>query len=142
VAQTYLTELDREEAIPTGAAEPTFSAEAELCDWLSHPHEYGRPPESIRLVDTRRLHWPPTKDERQVWLFEYIYPDAEAPHPAKAVGMVGAITFSLFGETNPEQDPEDVYALHCCWELEVAKDPRTPDVRSVGAGRSLLGYTE
>jgi hypothetical protein len=138
VAQTYLAELDREEAIPAEVTEPTFSAEVELCDWLTHPHEYGRPPESVRLVDTRRLRWPPTDDERQVWLFEYAYADAEEPHPKKGIAMVGAITFSLFGETNPDQDPEDVYALHCCWELEVAKDPRTPEIRSVEAGRRLL----
>jgi hypothetical protein len=54
--------------------------------------------------------------------------------------MVGSITFSLFGETSPSMSPEDLYALHCCWELGVDDDPRAPAARSIAAGRALLGF--
>ena len=34
--------------------------------------------------------------------------------------------------------PEDAYALHCCWELEVNDDLRAPEVRTIAAGRAIL----
>jgi len=37
--------------------------------------------------------------------------------------------------------PEDIYALHCCWELQQNGDPRAPEELSVAAGRKLLGFT-
>ena len=52
--------------------------------------------------------------------------------------MVGSITFSLFGETTEDLSPEDIYALHCCWELEVNDDPRAPEERTIEAGRKIL----
>jgi hypothetical protein len=138
VAQEFLAELERSDAVPPAALEPTFAAEVELCAWLAHPHEYARPPAEVRLLDRRTLRWPPTGDERPLWLFEFAYPGHQGRRPARGVGMVGSITFSLFGETSAEQDPLDVYALHCCWELEVKGDPRAPAQRSVEAGRRLL----
>ena len=53
--------------------------------------------------------------------------------------MVGSVTFALFGETNADLSPEDVYGLHCCWELECNGDDRAPRKRSAAAGRKLLG---
>ena len=34
--------------------------------------------------------------------------------------------------------PEDAYALHCCWELEVKEDLRAPEERTIQAGRAIL----
>jgi hypothetical protein len=56
------------------------------------------------------------------------------------VGLVGSVTFALLDETTAEMPAEDIYALHCCWELEMNKDPRAPQKRSVEAGRRLLGW--
>jgi hypothetical protein len=36
--------------------------------------------------------------------------------------MVGAATFALFGEATADLPPEDIYGLHCCWELGSAQD--------------------
>ena len=33
---------------------------------------------------------------------------------------------------------EDLYALHCVWELQSNGDPRAPEELSVEAGRALL----
>jgi len=52
--------------------------------------------------------------------------------------MTGSITFSLIDETSPGMPPDDIYALHCCWEMEVNEDPRAPTERSVEAGRALI----
>ncbi len=138
-ACAYLEELGRDDLIPDEANEPQFRAMADLCDWLAHPQEFGRPPDDIELYDTRELFWPPTNDVRQVWLFKYRF-IAEEPGESDdcGLGMYGSTTFSLFDETNSEMAPEDVYALHCCWELENNGDPRAPDERTIAAGRAIL----
>ena len=41
-------------------------------------------------------------------------------------------------EEVPDLPADAIYALHCCWELEVNKDPRAPETRSIEAGRQLL----
>ncbi|RUL85260.1 HEAT repeat domain-containing protein [Tautonia sociabilis] len=142
-ARLYLQELDRHDAVPERCTEPNFEAMAKMVDWLSHPMEFGRPPDEIALVDTRELLWPPTSDLRRLWIFRYRYAPAEPGQvEGKGVGVVGSITFALFGETSPEMPPEDIYALHCCWELQVEDDPRAPASRSVAEGRRLLGFGE
>jgi len=130
----YLVEVGRADAIPAEAREPDFLAMAEMCSWLAHPHEFGKNPDEITLYDTRVLFWPPTNDRRRVWLFKYLYRKKEDV----GLGMVGSVTFALFGETAPSQSPEDAYALHCCFELQENNDPGAPKERSVAAGREIL----
>ena len=140
-ARIYLQELERHDAVPERSSEPNFEAMAMLADWLSHPMEYGRAPDEISLYDTRELLWPPVSDVRRLWLFRYKYASTEPGTPDRdGVGMVGSITFALLGETSPEMPPEDIYALHCCWELQVEDDPRAPADRTIAAGRKLLGF--
>lgn len=137
-ARTYLQELNRQDAIPDEANDPDFIATAELCDWLSHPQEFGRAPDEIELLDSREMLWPPTNDWRPLWLFKYHYRAQDGEPECDGVGMTGSIVFSLIDETSPELAPEDIYALHCCWELEVNEDPRAPTERTVEAGRALI----
>ncbi len=138
-ACAYLEELGRDDAIPDEANEPDFRAMADMCDWLAHPQEFGRPPDEIEQYDTRELFWPPTNDVRQLWLFRYRYIAEEAGESDDSgLGCYGSATFSLFDETNPDMSPEDAYALHCCWELEMNDDLRAPDERSIAAGRAIL----
>jgi hypothetical protein len=141
VARAYLEELGLEAEIPEEAWEPNLLAQAELCLWLSHPHEFGEAPDHIEIVDTRRINWIPTDDERQVWVLRYRYTEdhAEEGRPSEGLAMVGSITYSLHGECPPTRSPEEVYALHCCWELQINQDPRAPRERSVDAGLTLLG---
>jgi hypothetical protein len=140
MAQRYLHELGRAELIPPGAAEPDFRAMAEMSEWLAHPQEFGEPPTEIELYDSRTLFWPPTEDTRQLWLFRYRYAGhKENGEDDVGIGMVGSVTFALFGETTGDLSPEDVYGLHCCWELECNGDTRAPEKRTATAGRQLLG---
>lgn len=138
-AERYLEELGEASKIPASAKEPKFAATAKMCDWLADAHEYGAPPDKIELVDTRKLFWPPTKDTRTVWLFKFEY-DADKPteQPVVGLGMVGSVTFALDGENSPDHTPAEMYALHCCWELQVAHDPRAPKDCSVEAGMAIL----
>src|SRR5262249_36834692 len=113
-AQRYLNELGRPDFIPYAARNPDFRAMAEMGGWLSHPNEFGRPPDQIDLYDTRELSWPPTGDTRRLWLFRYRYAKEEEGEEGEdvGVGMVGSITFALFGEGTAQLCPEDVYGLH------------------------------
>ncbi len=130
VAQSYLSEF----AVAAAQPEPNFQAQAEMAEWLAHPHEFGRLPDRLELYDTRTIYWPPTDDRRTVWLFSYTYQDSDQ----SGLGMVGSVTFALFGETTAAITPVEAYALHCCWELEISQDPRTPSPRSVAAGLAIL----
>src|SRR5690606_18954474 len=106
VACRYLIELDREDAIPAEACDADFQAMAEMSQWLQHPNEYGKVPDQIEVFDTRTLYWPPTEDERQLWLIRYRYNQhAEDGSDDVGVGLVGSITFALFGETTAELTP-------------------------------------
>ena len=138
-ACAYLEELGRDDLIPEAANEPDFRAMADVSDWLARPQEFGRPPDEIELYDSRELYWPPTNDVRRVWLYKYRYvAEEEGESDDCGLGFYGSITFSLFDETNPDMAPEDAYALHCCWELEVNDDVRAPEVRSIATGRAIL----
>ncbi len=133
----YLEELDAVSWIPEGAKEPVFRAQAEMADWLTHPSEFGRPPARVWLVDRRRLFWPPAGEEIDAFLIRYRYDDGDAPDVG--VGMVGSVTFALFGETDlANLPPEDLYGLHCCWELQCAEDPAAPEHRTAETGRRIL----
>lgn len=136
VAVAYLRELGRSDLIPAVATEPDFAACAEMCGWLTHPMEFGKPPTEIVLFDTRELHWPPTRDRRRVWLFRYRY--EREGEVDEGLGMVGSVTFALFGETTVDKSAEEVYGLHCAWELQNNKDERAPEDRSAWAGMEIL----
>ena len=138
-ARKQLEALGRSAEIPDECGQSDFLATAEMCQWLSNPYEYGRPPDQIELMDSRVLYWPPTNDLRQVWLFAYAY-ESETEHDEDSgVGMVGSVTCALVGETTAKLPASDVYALHCCWELQANDDPRAPRCRSLKAGKNLVG---
>ncbi|HEX5748723.1 MAG TPA: hypothetical protein VFZ09_20955 [Archangium sp.] len=138
-AVTYLKELGHPPAPLPKEERLRLDAMAEMSDWLEHPSEFGRPPDHLEVYDHRRLFWPPTNDERDVWLFRYRY-EEEGGEPEEGVGMVGSVTFALFGEATAGLPPEDIYALHCVWELQQEGDERAPEERTVEAGRKLLGF--
>jgi hypothetical protein len=54
------------------------------------------------------------------------------------VRFVGSITFSLFFVTSADMTPEEIYALHCCWELQTQGAPGTPKEISAAYGRKML----
>lgn len=140
-AQNYLEELGRQDIVPPETQEPDFAAMAQMCLWLVHPMEFGRSPNHIEMFDTRELYWPPTDDRRRLWLFKYVYDNSEEKDTG--LGMVGSVTFALFGEATADLAAEDAYGLHCAWELECNGDRRAPKKRSAAAGRRILAkYNE
>jgi hypothetical protein len=131
-AQLYLNELRRSDLIPEEVSNEEFRAVAEMANWLAHPGELGSPPDSVVLFDTRELFWPPTNDKRRLFLVKYSAAGEDG------VGLVGSVTFALFGETTADMSPEEIYSVHCCWELEMNGDRRAPDERTAEAGKEIL----
>ena len=138
IARRYLREFGREDMIPAEGRDPDFVAESTMVSWLRHPMEFGRSPDQIELYDTRELFWPPTDDKRRVWLFKFVYRNKEKAAEETGLGMVGSVTFALSSETTADLTPEDAYAIHCCWELQMNKDPRAPEKRTAAIGRAIL----
>jgi hypothetical protein len=139
----YLRQLQRDDLISETARNPHFQAVAEMCAWLSQPDAYGEIPDEIEIFDHRVAKWAPTNDERPLWLMKFIYaadPSDPEDFPETGIGLVGAETGVLFDETNSDQTPEEIYALHCCWELEQNGDERAPEVHSVEEGLKILGW--
>jgi len=52
----------------------------------------------------------------------------------RGFGLTGSTTWAMFGENDAATRALDVYAIHCCWELESNEDPRAPGERSAAAG--------
>jgi hypothetical protein len=121
-ARRYLVELDRSDAVPPEAEEPSFRAQAEFAQWLAHPNELGSTPDGLRIVDSRELAWPPERERKPFWLIEYRVRDPYGLKPDDVgAGVVGSVTFCLFGYKLNERPPEDAYAIHCAWEMQCQK---------------------
>lgn len=137
-AMSYLCELGAQDRIPVEATSPDFQALAEMCTWLAHPNEYGRPPSEIRQVDARELFWPPTSDRRRLRVFRFEYPRGDGDQVDVGHGLVGSVTFALAGENTAALSAEEVYGLHCAWELAMNHDDRAPEQRTAAAGIEIL----
>lgn len=136
-AVKYLQALGRRNDIP--AADAQQEAAAELCGWLATSHECGCPPDAIELVDQRQMHWPPTKDERRLWLFRYRYDGfVEGQEPRTGLGLAGSICYSLYNRVSVDTPPEEVYALHCHWETQYHERGKVPESVSLEAGQRIL----
>jgi hypothetical protein len=118
-AQRYLAELGREDLVSAEAKDPSFAAKAEFAQWLSHPSELGQPPDEIEIVDHRKLAWPPEREPKPFWLIRYRLRDKTGlAEDDVDCGLVGSMTWCFFSYNMDQRPPEDVYAIHCYWEME------------------------
>jgi len=137
-ACSYLEELGLGEHIPAETQESDFKAMAEMSDWLAHPNELGRHPDQLELVKKWHLHWPPTKDKRELWLFHYQVSGESGPETGH--GLVGSVTWSFF-DSNDGHTPIQVLASHCAWEMECAQDDSKRSVIGLDKALALLRQT-
>lgn len=133
-ARDYLEELDHDGDIPKAALEPAFAAQAELSRWLQHPNELGAAPLSIEVYDHKKLFWPPTKDQREIWLIKFTYQFKDDAAPKTGYGCVGSMTWSSFEEFKTPPKPEDLYLHHCALEME-RDENRTEKAAKTGDAR-------
>lgn len=117
-ARDYLEELDHEKDIPKQALDPAFMAQADMSRWLQHPNELGAAPLSIEVFDHKKLHWPPTGEEQDLWLIRFTYQFKDDAMPKTAYGMVGSMTWSSFEEYKTPPTPEELYLHHATLETE------------------------
>lgn len=137
----YLEEVGRPEVIPEMAQDPDFRARAEFARWLAHPNELGRSPDEVTVLDARELRWPPGFETKRFWLIQYRVRDPSGLAADEwGAGVVGSVTFCLFGYRLEERPVEDAYAIHCCWEMEQGGLYNEEEVEESGQEyRSLLG---
>lgn len=122
VAQQYLVELGREDLIPEESLAPDFQAKAEMANWLAHPNELAQPPDELDIVDHRTLAWPPDGEPVELWLIKYVLRDTTGLEEDDVdCGLVGSVTFCLFTRQMHLRPPEDAYAMHCYWEMEMTR---------------------
>ena len=113
-AQDYLKELERDKDIPV--LEPAFDAQATLSQWLQHPTELGGEPLTMEVYDHKKLFWPPSEDDREIWLIKFTHKD-EAEIKT-SYGCVGSMTWSSFDEFTTPPTPAELYLHHCTLEME------------------------
>jgi hypothetical protein len=117
-AQDYLAELNHKDAIPKEALEPAFAAQAAMSRWLQHPNELGAEPLSIEVYHHKKLFWPPTNDQRDIWLIKFTHRSENDAAPETHYGCVGAMIWSSFEDHASPPKPEELYLHHCTLELE------------------------
>jgi len=140
VAQRYLTELGRNDLIPSEASDPSFQAKAEFSRWLAHPNELGRPPDELEIVDHRQLAWPPEHELRPFWLIRYLLRDRTGLEGDDVdCGLVGSMTWCFFSYSMNQRPPEDIYAIHCYWEMQHAGLIEETEVTDATEYASFLG---
>ncbi|HET9446859.1 MAG TPA: hypothetical protein VFO35_11395, partial [Steroidobacteraceae bacterium] len=110
---------------------------AEMSQWLAHPNEMGRAPDELTLVDSRELNWPPCGDRRWLWVFRYRYVKGD-DGPDEGYCMTGSVTWAMFGQNTLDLTVEDVYGLHCAWELMQCESSEAPKEMDPAAGREIL----
>lgn len=119
LAQRYLTELGLQDSIPEQVHESSFQAKAELANWLTHPSELGKPADELEIIDHRELAWPPEFEKRPMWIIKFLSRDKTGLEDDICdCGLVGSMTWSFFFYSMIQRPPEDVYAIHCYWELQ------------------------
>jgi hypothetical protein len=125
-ASAFLKELDLTPRIPPETRDPDFSAQAQFAEWLAHPNELARIPDRVEIVDKRTLPWPTAGHALPLWLVRYTSRDADGREDS-GIGMVGSTTWCFFSKDFEQRPPEDIYALHCYWELQQARGVEEDD---------------
>lgn len=119
-AVEYLNELGLDDLIPDITHEGEFNALSEMSDWLRHPNEFGAYPDEAEVIDSRVLFWPPTGDQREMFVVKYKFEFWNADGTSEyGLGLVGSETFSLFEIGSINKTPNEIYAIHCAWELDL-----------------------
>ena len=97
-------------------------AEAELTVWLAEPTQFGLPPQSLELVDHRRLFWPSYSEPIDCFLFRFTY--AMTVHDQEriysSIGIAGPLAHAFTADL-ADLPPGDIYAAFAGWQAEHAE---------------------
>lgn len=79
-----------------------------MVDWIEHPMEFGKKPDSIKIIDERTLFWPSQQNEK-CYLCEYLV------EGAKYIGFTGPTTWTFFDVDLAKLSNEDIYLRYTGW---------------------------
>ncbi|MFK7737263.1 MAG: HEAT repeat domain-containing protein [Pirellulaceae bacterium] len=114
-AVAYAEELGFVEEMPEDVRHSEALAESELAAWLAGPEQFGFPPQSIELVDSRTQHWPSFEEPQNCYLFRYEY---QLPNgPVSNVGIAGPLCQGFQADL-ANLPVDDIYAAYAGWQAE------------------------
>lgn len=132
-AKRYMEELGLRDEIPPGALDPRHLAISAMAEWLAHPNELGRFPDSLTILDQRELHWPATDSKQLQTLLHWKLGDDEG------VSWTGSTTWALFSCAERDMPILDLYAMYNSWQMRANKVPEAPESFSdLETGRAIL----
>jgi hypothetical protein len=114
-AVAFAEELDFADEIDESLRHPQALAESELAAWLASPEQFGLPPSSLELVDTRTQYWPSYDEPQSCFLFRYGYQLAGGE--ISNIGIAGPATHAFHADLS-ELAAEDIYAAFAGWQAE------------------------
>jgi hypothetical protein len=132
-ARRYMEDLGLRDEIPPAALDKKFVAKSRMADWLAHPQELGRLPDSLELLDQRELRWPATGEVELQSLLHWKLGDDEG------ISWTGSSTWALFSIAEPDMPILDLFAMYNSWEMSANKVEGAPESFSdLDAGREIL----
>ncbi len=114
-AVRYAEDLGLEDELPSELRHPNALAESELALWLSSPEQFGLPPTSLELIDTRNQYWPSYEEPQNCFLFQFEYRFPEST--VRNVGIAGPLTHAFQCDL-AGMPVEDIYAIFAGWHAE------------------------
>jgi hypothetical protein len=148
-ALACLEELGQAQRANEADRSPVARAEGELAAWLAQPTQFGIPPRSIELVDSRRQHWPGFAGGVDCYLFQFEY--MVGSRARSNIAIVGP-TLHALGADLADLPPSDIYAAYAGWSAEhdeiqeTAADQFSPEQRAAwghaAARLAAGGYDE
>ncbi len=111
----YADELGLSDLIEEEFTTETARAESQLAMWLAHPSNMGLAPQSLTLMDQRRLAWPGYDDSVACFLFRYTYELANSQ--IENIGIAGPLAHA-FSMNLGHLEPSDMYACFAGWHCD------------------------
>ncbi len=111
----YAEELNLEDRLDPRFTTPAALAEAQLTCWFAEPGQFGFPPTSCELLDTRTLYWPGYAEPRECYLFRFVYQQPGGEYGG--IAIAGPLTMAQATDV-VDWPVEDLYALFAGWHVD------------------------
>ena len=147
-ALAYLDELGAMDRADEAYRTAESRAEGDLVCWLAEPQQFGFPPQTVTLVESRELHWPGFDDMVECFLFQYVYPTPQGD--LIGIGLSGPGVHSFAADLH-ELSPDDLFGAFAGWATEhedcgvvpaeALDGPRDTRMQQAAAELVSLGYS-
>jgi hypothetical protein len=115
----YAEELDIQDRLPEEFSTPVAVAQAELVSHLAAPNQFGVPPTTCELVDSKTLYWPGFEEPRACFLFRFTYQAVDRQQETfySNIGIAGPLSHYFMADLE-QLELEDAYAIFAGWQAE------------------------